>query len=277
MRSIEPSLPNTQRYAMAFEYDGQAFSGWQIQSDADSVQAEVESALSVVANQPIKVVCSGRTDSGVHAFQQVVHFDTAKTRSSREWLLGCNSNLPMSVSALWVQAVDADFSARFSATSRAYRYSIMNRWLRPALNRHRFTWVRYPLDVTLMQQAAQYLLGEHDFSSFRAARCQAHHPVREVKAITVTRKKDRIDIDITANAFLYHMVRNIAGSLIRVGRSQQAPEWIAEVLTSRQREMAGTTAAPEGLVFIGPKYPKAYKFPELPLPAFPETNANSLK
>lgn len=277
MRPTEPSLPNVQRYAMAFEYDGQEFCGWQIQSDAASVQAAVELSLSAVANHSVKVVCSGRTDAGVHALQQVVHFDTVKVRSSREWLLGCNANLPKSVSALWIQAVDAEFSARFSATSRAYRYSIMNRWLRPALNRHRLTWIRYPLDAKLMQQAAQHLLGEHDFSSFRAARCQAHHPTREIKAITVSRNQDRIDIDITANAFLYHMVRNIAGTLIKVGRGQQTPEWVAKVLASRQRELAGTTAAPEGLIFIGPKYPRAYKLPELPLPAFPETNTDSLK
>ncbi len=255
---------------MAFEYDGQEFCGWQTQSNAPSVQAAVEAALSKVAASEIKLTCCGRTDAGVHALQQVVHFDTAVKRSNREWILGCNSNLPAAVSALWIRPVVEEFSARFSATSRSYRYSILNRWTKPAINRHRLTWVRYPLDTESMQVAAQHLLGEHDFSSFRAAGCQAHHPVREIKSIIVSREAERIDIDITANAFLYHMVRNIAGTLIVVGRGQQPSDWVAELLAKRRRELAGTTAAPEGLCFIGPKYPKIYQLPELPLVAFPD-------
>ncbi|MCF6264016.1 MAG: tRNA pseudouridine(38-40) synthase TruA [Xanthomonadales bacterium] len=258
------------RYAMAFEYDGQPFCGWQTQAHAPSVQEEVEAALSKVADSSIRVVCSGRTDSGVHALQQVVHFDTDVSRSSRSWVLGCNVNLPDAISAQWAREVDSDFSARFSAVSRTYRYTIINRWTRPALARHRQTWVRYPLDHELMQQAAEHLLGEHDFTSFRAVHCQAHHPVRTISAIKVRRKDRLIEIDITANAFLYHMVRNIAGSLIPVGRGQQEPEWIAEVLQSKSRAAAGKTAAPEGLIYIGPRYASAQGFPELPLAAFPE-------
>ena len=216
-----------------------------------------------------KVVCSGRTDSGVHAVQQIIHFDTDVIRSARSWVLGCNVNLPDSISAQWASEVDADFSARFSALTRTYRYTIINRWTRPAIGRHMQTWVRYPLDHELMQQAAISLLGEHDFSSFRAAHCQAHHPIRTITAITVRRINKLIEIDITANAFLYHMVRNIAGSLIPVGRGQQAPEWIAEVLQRQDRDAAGKTAAPEGLSYIGPRYPDSYGFPELPLAAFP--------
>ena len=271
MNLTKPKPENVRRYAMAFEYDGQDFCGWQSQTHslAPSVQTAVETALSRISDCSIKVVCSGRTDSGVHALQQVIHFDTSAVRSNREWLLGCNANLPESVAALWIQAVDSDFSARFSATSRSYCYAIINRWLRPAINRHRLTWVRYPLDVEAMQQGAQYLLGEHDFSSFRAAGCQAHHPIREVKEISVTRTQARLDINITANAFLYHMVRNIAGSLIVVGRGQQSPDWIAEVLTQKQRQLAGMTAPAEGLSYIGPKYPSAYRLPKMPLPAFP--------
>lgn len=258
------------RYVMAFEYDGQPFCGWQTQPHAPSVQDAVEAALSKVADSNIRVVCSGRTDSGVHALQQVIHFDTEVSRSSRSWVLGCNVNLPDAVSAQWAREVNADFSARFSAISRTYRYTILNRWTRPALQRNRQTWVRYPLDHVSMQRAAEQLLGEHDFSSFRAAHCQAHHPVRSISAITVQRKGLLIEIDITANAFLYHMVRNIAGSLIPVGRGQQTPEWIGEVLRSRSRAAAGKTAAPEGLTYIGPRYPLTLGFPELPLAAFPE-------
>jgi len=258
------------RYAMAFEYDGQPFCGWQTQAHAPSVQNVVEAALSKVADSPIRVVCSGRTDSGVHALQQVIHFDTEVIRSPRSWVLGCNVNLPDAVSAQWARVVDSDFSARFSATSRTYRYTIINRWARPALERNRQTWVRYPLDHESMQLAAEGLLGEHDFSSFRAAHCQAHHPVRTISTISVIRKDRLIEIDITANAFLYHMVRNIAGSLIPVGRGQQKPEWITQVLQSRSRKAAGKTAAPEGLTYIGPRYPTAFEIPKLPLAAFPE-------
>jgi len=257
------------RYAMAFEYDGQEFNGWQTQPHAPSVQDAVEAALSRVAAEPIRVVCSGRTDSGVHALQQIIHFDCQAERSSRSWVLGCNVNLPDSVSAQWARPVAENFSARFSATSRTYRYTILNRWTRPALARKRQTWVRYPLDYRPMQEAANYLLGEHDFSSFRAAHCQAHHPVRTITAIEVTPHEDLIEIEITANAFLYHMVRNIVGSLIPVGRGQQAPEWIKQVLEARNRCKAGKTAAPEGLVYVGPHYPQSFTFPDLPLAAFP--------
>lgn len=257
------------RYAMAFEYDGQPYCGWQTQPHAPSVQDCVEAALSKVADSPIKVVCSGRTDSGVHAVQQVIHFDTEVRRSPRSWVLGCNVNLPGSVSAQWACEVDADFSARFSAITRTYRYTIINRWTRPALGRHHQSWVRYPLDHELMQQGANFLLGEHDFSSFRAAHCQAHHPVRTISAINVKRVDNLIEIEVTANAFLYHMVRNIAGSLIPVGRAQQAPEWIAAVLECRSRGAAGKTAPPEGLSYIGPRYPSRLGFPSLLLAAFP--------
>ena len=257
------------RYAMAFEYDGRPFQGWQSQAHADSVQGAVESALSKVANEPIKVVCSGRTDSGVHALQQVVHFDTEVIRSSRSWILGCNVNLPHSISALWVKEVDAEFNARFSAVSRTYCYTINNCWIRPTLQRHQQTWVRYPLDHEKMQQGANYLIGEHDFTSFRAAHCQAHHPHRTVSAINIRRKDRLIDIEITANAFLYHMVRNIAGSLIPVGRKQRPPEWIAEVLALRCRSAAGKTGPAAGLIYLGAKYPSDFDIPMPPHVDFP--------
>ncbi|MBE9548936.1 MAG: tRNA pseudouridine(38-40) synthase TruA [Proteobacteria bacterium] len=262
------------RFAMAFEYDGQPYCGWQTQSHAPSVQDCVEAALSKVADAPIKVVCSGRTDSGVHAVQQVIHFDTDVRRSPRSWVLGCNVSLPDSVSAQWACEVDAEFSARFSAITRTYRYTIINRWTRPALGRHQQSWVRYPLDHELMQQGANFLLGKHDFSSFRAAHCQAHHPVRTISAISVKRIDKLIEIDITANAFLYHMVRNIAGSLIPVGRAQQTPEWIEKILQYRSRAAAGKTAPPEGLSYIGPRYPARYGFPGRPLAAFPADMVN---
>ncbi len=257
------------RYALGLEYDGCAFLGWQIQSQEPTVQGCVEKALSRVANHEIRVTCCGRTDTGVHALGQVAHFDSDADRSERSWLLGLNSNLPAGASVLWIRQVDDGFHARFSAFSRSYLYVILNRWIRPALDANRKSWCRTPLDADKMHDAAQLLLGEHDFTSFRAAACQARHAVREIQQISVQREGDTIGLEVTANGFLYHMVRNIAGSLIRVGMGEASPQWIGEVLIKQDRTLAAPTAAPEGLYFLSARYPEQYAIPAT-APAFPE-------
>ncbi|MGH8118288.1 MAG: tRNA pseudouridine(38-40) synthase TruA [Rhodanobacteraceae bacterium] len=249
------------RVALGIEYDGTDFLGWQRLSHGSSLQAEVEAALSFVANHPVEVTCAGRTDSGVHACCQVVHFDTAVERSERAWVLGTTTRLPHAIAILWARAVPDDFHARFSARARRYRYTILNRAIRPALDARFVAWERVPLDCGAMHAAAQALLGEQDFSSFRAASCEARHARRNVLAASVRRADGRATIDIEANAFLHHMVRNIVGSLLEVGRGERPVEWIAELLAARNRDLAGVTAAPQGLTFIGPRYPSEWKLP----------------
>lgn len=249
------------RFAMGLEYDGSAFLGWQIQKHGPSVQSCVEQAFSAVADHPVHVTCCGRTDTGVHAVCQVAHFDSAAPRAERSWILGANSHLPRGVAVLWLRPVPDDFHARFSAFSRTYRYRILNRWIRPALDATRCSWYRKPLDEHAMHRAAQYLLGEHDFSAFRAASCQARHAVREIQDLTVTRSGSEVIITVTANGFLYHMVRNIAGCLMAVGSGEKPEEWLQHLLGCRDRSRAAPTAAPEGLYFMGARYPLAYALP----------------
>ena len=256
------------RIALGIEYDGRAFFGWQTQREEPTVQQTLERALAVVADHPVSVVCAGRTDTGVHARCQVAHFDTAAERSERSWVLGANSNLPASVCVLWARVVGEDFHARFSAVGRRYRYVILNRWIRPALESGRMSWERRPLDAEAMHDAAQALVGEHDFTSFRSSGCKANHPVREVRSVGVQRDGDIVTIDIAANAFLYHMVRNIAGTLLEVGLGAREPSWVAEVLAARDRRLAGVTAPPDGLYFMGVRYPDALGLPDRP-PSFP--------
>ena len=250
------------RIALGIEYDGTDFLGWQRLSHGASVQGRLEQALSFVAAEHIAVTCAGRTDAGVHGRCQVVHFDTEVQRDMRSWVLGTCSNLPQSTAVLWAQAVPDDFHARFSARSRRYRYTILNRAIRPALDARYVTWERHPLDAERMHAAAQALIGEHDFSAFRAMSCQAAHARREVKHLSVRREGQHVIVDIEANAFLHHMVRNIVGSLLLVGRGEQVPEWIAALLAGRNREVAGPTAAASGLTFIGPRYEKHWGLPE---------------
>lgn len=221
----------------------------------------MEDALSEVANEPIETICAGRTDTGVHAIAQVVHFDTSAERSERGWIFGANSNLPDDVSARWAKPVDQEFHARFSAMSRSYQYLILNRLVRSALNRDRAWWVTQTLDANKMQQAADHLLGEHDFSAFRAARCQASTPVREIREFNVTRNEDWISIDVTANAFLQHMVRNIAGLLVKIGQGDEEPAWAREVLDSRDRAKGGMTAPAHGLTLTRVDYPERDDLP----------------
>ncbi len=249
------------RIALGIEYDGTDFLGWQRLSHGHTVQASLERALSRVADAPIEVTCAGRTDAGVHGRCQVVHFDTEAQRDLRGWVLGACSGLPSSVAVLWGRLVPDDFHARFSARSRRYRYTILNRPVRAALDARYVTWERHPLDAQRMHEAAQALLGEHDFSAFRAVSCQAAHARRQVIAVRVHRSDDQVAVEIEANAFLHHMVRNIVGSLLPVGRGEQPGAWIAELLAGRDRSVAGPTAPSSGLTFLGPRYEAHWGLP----------------
>jgi tRNA pseudouridine38-40 synthase len=252
------------RIALGLEYDGSRYRGWQTQASAPSVQEQVEKALSFVADHSVTVTSAGRTDAGVHAAMQVVHFDAAVDRGERGWVLGANTLMPRDISALWASVVPDDFSARYTAEARSYRYIIQNRRSRPAFMQHRACWVRDPLDAARMHVAAQQLRGENDFSSFRAAECQSRTPMRRLERISVTRKADFLVLEVTANAFLHHMVRNIAGVLIAVGSGDRPIEWVAEVLAARERRVGGITAAAQGLCLIGVRYPSAYGLPSEP-------------
>jgi len=250
------------RLALGIEYDGSGYCGWQHQDHCPAVQTQLEAALRFVADAPVSVTCAGRTDTGVHALNQVVHFDTDARRPLRAWIEGVNTRLPDDIRVHWAKAVADDFDARFSAVARRYRYVIHNVPTRSALLRQRVTWVRQPLDAEAMHAAAQALVGERDFSSFRAAGCQARHPVREVQRVSVRRQDEMVLVDIQANAFLHHMVRNIAGSLIKVGLGERPTEWIAELLATRNRTQAAETAPAAGLYFVTAVYPPALAIPE---------------
>ena len=257
------------RIALGIEYNGSRFSGWQRQAHATGVQHVLEQALSKVADHPVEVVCAGRTDAGVHATAQVVHFDTEATRSPRSWILGATCNLPPEVCVTWAQPVAEDFHARFSATGRQYRYIILNRTVRPALLRDRVCWEYSQLGVARMAEASQCLIGEHDFSSFRAQACQAKHPRREIYSLEIHRHGEFVYLDIAANAFLHHMVRNIAGTLLAVGRGEQAVGWARDVLEARDRNTAGITASAAGLYLVQVRYPERFGVPQAArLPGF---------
>lgn len=249
------------RIAVGIEYDGTAYAGWQSQANADSIQSQVERSLSEVANHPVDVTCAGRTDAGVHALCQVAHFDATAVRSSRGWVLGANTHLPDDVSLLWAIPVPGDFHARYSATARSYRYVILNRGTRSALVRVRACLVLRNLDVNAMQVAGQFLVGEHDFTSFRSAECQSRTPVRRVESVRVTRDGEFVIIDVTANAFLHHMVRNFAGALLSVGLGEATAEWIGELVKLRDRARAGVTAPPQGLYLRAIVYPSTLNLP----------------
>jgi len=252
--------------AAVVEYDGSAFSGWQRQKGARAertVQQCVEAALSQVADHPVQVTVAGRTDAGVHALAQVIHFDTSAVRSEYSWVRGSNSNLPDDVALLWAGQTGDDFHARFSATGRHYHYVILNRPIRTTHLRGRVTWEYRLLDAGRMQAAAQYLVGTHDFSSFRAVECQAKSPVREVRALSVERHGELVHIRAYANAFLQHMVRNIAGVLMQIGAGEREPAWAQEVLQARDRRQGGVTAPPDGLYLTEIEYPAPYKIPHL--------------
>ncbi len=245
------------KIALGIEYDGSKFAGWQMQKHGTrTVQECVEQALSKVANQTVQVVCAGRTDTGVHATGQVVHFECDSPRQEKAWVMGVNTQLPDDIASVWARPVADDFSARFSATARQYRYIILNRPARPAVLSKKVTWKHGRFNVDAMHQAAQALLGEQDFTSFRSSACQAEHAMRHVHWVNVSRKGDYIYIDIEANAFLHHMVRNIVGSLIMVGQEVKPVSWMADLMLCKDRNQAGATAPADGLYLVKVSYPE---------------------
>ena len=251
------------RFAAIVEYDGSGFCGWQLQDDVRTVQGVVEKAIGAVANESIRVITAGRTDTGVHASGQVIHFDTSADRSPRSWVRGINSNLPKDVAILWAQEVDNDFHARFRATGRHYQYVILNRPIHPTWLNGKVTWDYRPLDADRMQAAAAQLTGTHDFSSFRTVHCQAKDPVRELRALDIRRRDEMVFIHVYANAFLHHMVRNIAGVLMTIGAGEREPVWAKEVLDARDRTVGGKTAPADGLCLTAVEYPAHYNIKQL--------------
>lgn len=262
---LDEHQPRTGRFAMGVEYDGSRYYGWQRLKEGPSVQQALEDALARVARQPIEVFASGRTDTGVHATRQIVHFDSLTPRTQKAWVMGGNASLPADVRIQWVVPVSDDFHARATATARRYRYLIFNSSMPPALAGNTMTWHRTLLDEQRMHTAAQSLVGEHDFSAFRAARCQSSTPWRHVHFVEVTRHGPLIVVDVQANAFLYHMIRNIVGVLLAIGDKRKPTEWCAQVLASRDRRQAGITALPQGLHFVDARFAGKDVLPETPL------------
>jgi len=250
------------RYAACIEYDGSNFSGWQAQKHAvRTVQTEVETSLSRVANEPISVITAGRTDAGVHATHQVIHFDSDAQRDEFAWCRGTNRFLPKDVRLLWVCEISSDFHARFSALNRSYRFIIHNQSIQSALFRRHVTPEFKSLNIDQMATAGSFLIGQHNFSSFRAAGCQAQSPVRTVQHFKLSNNGPWIWFDIRANAFLQHMVRNIAGCLIEIGSGKHDPEWVAELLQVKDRTKGGVTASANGLYLVGVDYPSEFELP----------------
>lgn len=249
------------RIALALEYDGSRFLGWQTQPGGGTVQDALQAALAGIAGEAVPVTCAGRTDRGVHAREQVVHFDTGAARPDSAWVRGVNALLPDSVAVLWAMRVADDFHARYAALARTYRYVLLNRPVRPALAARHAGWYHAPLDVGAMRAAASLLVGEHDFSAFRSAECQAKTPVRTLYALEVQADGERIDFVLRANAYLHHMVRNIVGTLIYVGNGRQAPRWAGEVLAARDRARAAPTFAAEGLYLERVEYAERWGLP----------------
>lgn len=259
-----PDPHDVRRWVTAIEYQGTAYAGWQCQHHAVTVQAMCQRALSGIADGPVEVVAAGRTDAGVHAFNQVAHFDSAAHRNARSWLLGANSRLPADISLRWVMPAFEGFHARHSAVARTYRYLVHNSAARSALLEKRACWVRRELDVDAMQRGAAFLVGEHDFSAFRDGECQSRSPQRQVHALRIFRQRELICFEIRANAFLHHMCRNIVGTLFEVGLGRRPIEWVGDVLDSRQRTSAGTNAPACGLYFVNVEYPSRYRVPSPP-------------
>ena len=253
--------PAGHRVAAVVEYDGTDFAGWQSQDHAPSIQDAVQQALGFVAGHPVEVTCAGRTDSGVHALAQVVHFDTSADRSARSWVLGANTRLPPTVALQWAGEVDPAFHARHSAQRREYRYCILSRSARSALQRQRATWIHRSIDVAAMQAAADVLLGEHDFSAFRAIECQSKTPVRRIDALRLSRAGDYVWVTVVANAFLHHMVRNIVGTLLDVQETQDPAAAMRRILDGRDRRLAGMTAPAAGLYLWRVEYAANHAIP----------------
>jgi tRNA pseudouridine38-40 synthase len=246
------------RIALALEYDGSGFHGWQSQAGGGTVQDALESALGKVADHPVRVQCAGRTDAGVHATGQVVHFDTTAERPVTAWVRGVNAHLPKAAAVLGAQEVEASFHARFSATGRHYRYLLLNRPQRPAIAADRIGWYHRPLDEDAMRQAAAQVVGEFDFSAFRSAECQAKSPVRVLRRCNISRSGDLVVFDLHANGFLHHMIRNLVGSLIMVGNGRHPPQWLGDILAGCDRTRAAPTFPPSGLYLTGVDYDAAW-------------------
>jgi len=253
------------RLAMGIEYRGSDFFGWQRQDGFRTVQEELENALSRIADTKVSAVCAGRTDTGVHALKQVIHFDTPSVRKDYSWVQGSNSNLPKDISVNWCARMNESFHARYSALSRTYKYVILNRKSRSGISYDSANWVANRLDESRMTSAARLLVGKHDFSAFRARGCQAKSPVKEIKAIFVSRVDDYVIILVEADGFLQRMVRNIAGLLIEIGTSRKKPTWAGDVLASKCRGKGGVTAPPQGLYLVNVRYPEKYGIPEIPV------------
>ncbi|MDD4928225.1 MAG: tRNA pseudouridine(38-40) synthase TruA [Gallionella sp.] len=250
------------RIALGVEYDGRPYCGWQSQAVGSTVQDTLQSALSQIASVPVSVLAAGRTDTGVHAMEQVVHFDTRIERPLTAWVRGTNAMLPESIVVRWAHAVPDEFHARFSAQGRSYRYFLINRPVRSAVYAGKAGWYHKPLDISLMREAAQYLLGEHDFSAFRAAECQAKSPVKCLYNIDISQDGEMLVFDLSANAFLHHMVRNLVGCLVYVGKGRYPPQWIEQVMHSRERRLAAPTFAPDGLYLRRIQYDPKWGLPQ---------------
>ncbi len=250
------------RVALGVSYDGHSYDGWQSQPSGRTVQDQLEKALGQFADQRISTLCAGRTDAGVHGLMQVVHFDTTAERTPYAWVRGTNSFLPRDIAVQWAQIVPEAFHCRASATSRRYAYLLLESPVRPSVDAHRVGWVFQPLDLERMQEAALHLLGEHDFTSFRASACQALSPVKNMQRIEISRRGAYWRFEFEASAFLHHMIRNLMGCLIVIGQGKQPPAWMAEVLAARSRDAAAPTFAPDGLYFLGPRYDAHWGLPE---------------
>jgi len=251
------------RIALGLEYDGRSFNGWQSQPDGHTVQDTLQSALTQIAGSSISVVAAGRTDAGVHAHEQVVHFDTNVERPLTAWVRGANALLQENMAVCWAHPVPDEFHARFSAHGRSYRYLLINRPVRPAIQAGKVGWFHATLDVPAMREAALHLLGEHDFSAFRASECQAKSPVKNLQQLDIKQKGNMIVFDLSAGAFLHHMVRNIVGCLVYVGKGKYPPEWMEEVLNSRERSLAAPTFSPDGLYLRRIKYEDKWGLPQM--------------
>lgn len=250
------------RLALGVSYAGQAYDGWQSQPSGKTVQDKLEAALRSFAQQDIGTICAGRTDAGVHGLMQVVHFDTAIQREMHAWVRGTNSHLPGDIAVQWAHPVTEQFHARASAIGRRYAYVLMESPVRPSVERGRIGWVHRPLNQAAMQAAAALLLGEHDFTSFRASQCQARTPVKTMRRIDITRRGAYWRFEFEADAFLHHMIRNLMGCLLVVGKGDRPVQWMAEVLAARNRQVAAPTFSPDGLYFLGPRYEDHWGLPE---------------
>jgi len=257
-------LPNELRLALGITYNGTAYEGWQSQLSGNTIQDKLELALAKFCNHSVRVNCAGRTDAGVHGLMQVVHFDTLLERETASWVRGTNAFLPADIAVQWARVVPDEFHSRGSAIARRYAYVVLESPVRPSVEAGRVGWVYRPLDADKMRQAAAYLLGEHDFSSFRAAQCQAKSPVKHIQRIDITQRPNSSywRFEFEANAFLHHMIRNIMGCLVSIGQGGHSPEWILEVLAARSRDAAAPTFSPDGLYFLGPVYSDIWGLPK---------------